>query len=230
MQKTFKVTGIMVVALLFAVIALIPTIAHANEGERGQERVKELRATAQQEKQEAEDKVTEVRENAQERSEDFKRRADDAKQKVDDKRQSAKARLEGKKLKACQKREKNITSIMARMSDRGQKQLDVFTKIAERTENFYVKKGNVLSNYEALVADVNAKKEAATAAVANVKNASINFACNGDNPKAVTSTFKSLAQSQRDALKAYKTSVKNLIVGVKSVQSTTVGQSSGEQQ
>src|SRR3990167_11484105 len=77
----------------------------------------------------------------------------------------ASTRLEAAKLKACQNREKAINNIMARIANRGSKQLDVFNKIAERTKAFYTDKGKTLSNYDALVADVNAKKAAAQSAV-----------------------------------------------------------------
>lgn len=130
-------------------------------------------------------------------------------------------KLADAKLKACQNRQKTINNIMARISDRGQKQLDLFTTIAVRVETFYIDKGKTLSNYDELVADVTTKKEAAQTAVDAVKANSITFKCDGTDPKGVVTTFKDSLKSGIDALKAYRTSVKNLIVGVKSVQGTT---------
>ena len=135
-----------------------------------------------------------------------------------------KERLEGRKLKACQNREKAVTNIMSRIGDRGQKQVDLFTKIADRTQKFYADKGLSLSNYDALAADVAAKKTAAEAAVAATKSTTVQFKCDGDNPKGTAEHFKSSMKRQNEALKAYKTSVKNLIVGVKSSKSTAGGQ------
>lgn len=143
-------------------------------------------------------------------------------------KEAAQARLADAKLKACQNREKAIANIMARLADRGTKQLDVFTKIAERIQGFYTIKGKVLSNYDALVAEVNAKRAAAETAVEAVKNTSIEFKCDGTDPKGAASIFKEALKSEIEALKAYKTAVKNLIVGVKSVQGTT--SSEGSQQ
>lgn len=142
------------------------------------------------------------------------------------------ARLVDTKLKACQKRENAINNIMSRLADRGTKQLDLFTKISERTQAFYASKGKTLSNYDTLLADVTAKKTAAQTAVATVKSASTEFKCDGTNPKGTMSTFKSALKLEIEALKAYKTSVKNLIVGVKSVQGTTTsaGNNNGGQQ
>ena len=130
-------------------------------------------------------------------------------------------KLAGAELKACQNREKAINNILARISDRGQKQLDLFTTIATRTETFYTDKGKTLSNYNALVADVTAKKAAAQTEVDTIKADSITFKCDGTDPKGAVSSFKDALKSEIAALQAYRTSVKNLIVGVKSVQGTT---------
>lgn len=130
-------------------------------------------------------------------------------------------KLADAKLKACQNREKAINNIMGRISDRGQKQLDLFSSIATKTETFYTDKGKTLSNYDALVADVTAKKAAAQTEVDAVKAGSVTFACDGTDPKGAVASFKETLKGEIEALKAYKTAVKNLIVGVKSVQGTT---------
>jgi hypothetical protein len=133
----------------------------------------------------------------------------------------AQTRLTDAQLRVCQRHEVVITNIMARISQRGQKQLDLFTTIAERTETFYVNKGKTLSNYDTLVADVNAKKVDAQTAVDATKTVGAEFKCDGTDPKGVATAFKEDLKNQIDALKAYKTAVKNLIVGVKSVQGST---------
>ena len=143
-----------------------------------------------------------------------------AKTEVEDRKSAAQTRLADAKLKACQNRQQAITNIMARLSNRGQKQIDLFSTIAERTEAFYKSKVNTLASYDALVADVTAKKAAAQAAVDATKSASVEFKCDGTNPKGMASAFKSDLKAEIAALNAYKMSVKNLIVGVKSVQST----------
>lgn len=135
--------------------------------------------------------------------------------------EAASTKLADTKLRACQNREKAINNIMARIADRGQKQLNLFTTIATRTETFYTNKGKVLSNYDVLVADVNAKKTAAQTTVDAIKSDSVSFKCDGTDPKGVAAGFKTDLKAEITALKNYKTSVKNLIVGVKSVQGTT---------
>lgn len=138
-----------------------------------------------------------------------------------EKKEEVKTRLADKKLENCKKRETKINNIMSRIADRGQKQLDLFTKISDRTQKFYTEKGKVLSNYDDLVADVNAKKAAAQTAVDTIKSTIVTFKCDGTDPKGAAQSFKAAQRSEIEALKAYKTSVKHLIVGVKSVQGTT---------
>lgn len=138
-----------------------------------------------------------------------------------DKKEAAQTRLADAKLKACQKREKAVTNIMTRMGDRGQKQVDLFTKITDKTQAFYTKKGKTLSNYDALVSDVAAKKVAAQTAVDTTKASVTEFKCDGTDPKGAAAGFKENMKAQNEVLKAYKTAVKDLIVGVKSVQGST---------
>ena len=130
-------------------------------------------------------------------------------------------KLADAKLKSCQNRQKAITNIMTRMADRGQKQLDLFSTIATRTETFYTTKGKTLSNYDALVADVTAKKAAAQIQVDTLKADSVSFKCDGTDPRSMADSFKTQLKAEISALKEYRTSVKNLIVGVKSVQGST---------
>ena len=132
----------------------------------------------------------------------------------------AKTKLAEAKLRVCQKREKAITNVMGRIVTRGQKQLDLFSSIATRTEAFYADKGKTLSNYDTLVADVTAKKAAAQAAVDAIKANSVAFKCDGSDPKGASAVFKESLKTETTALKDYKTAVKNLIVGVKSAQGT----------
>lgn len=215
-SKNYLFTGL-------AVAAIVVTMPFA---------VNALPARAQEAQTTATDKQEAVR--VQEVQTTEVQRQETERTKVSDKREVAQAKLADVKLKVCQKREKTIGNIMSRMGDRGVKQLDVFTKIANRTEAFYVKSGKVLDNYGALVAEVNATEAKAQVTVTAAQSATVTFKCDGTNPKGVASSFKASLEAQNQALKAYKTAVKNLIVGVKSVQGTTTSsdtkQTEGSQQ
>ena len=141
----------------------------------------------------------------------------------------AQTRLADAKLKVCQNREKAINNIMARIADRGQKHLDLVSGIAARVEAFYVQKGKTLSSYDQLVANANAKKAAAQAAVDTVKSDSASFKCDGTDPKGVVVMFKNNMKAEVTALQNYRAAAKALIVGVKSVQSPTSSTGNGGQ-
>ena len=128
-----------------------------------------------------------------------------------------KERTEGKlsaiKAKVCEKRVNVIKSIMAKAAVQGAKHLDVFTKIATRVEEFYTTKKLTVSNYDALVADVTAKKTAAQAAIDAVKN-DTSFSCSDTNPIGKIDGFNDKVRAMHTALKDYRTAIKNLIVAV----------------
>lgn len=124
-------------------------------------------------------------------------------------------RLNAAKLKVCERRQANIQKIMNNSRERARKQIDLFTTIAERTEVFYAKKGKTLSNYDELVAAVTAAKSTAETDLAALPTT---FDCSGGDPKGAASSFKTAHQQLLSDLKAYRQAVKDLIVGVKSVQ------------
>lgn len=223
MKKIFLTSGLIVAITLLGVFTVLPPAVSAISGKQNETERETEQETEQEVEQEneQENKQESEHESGHESGRSVTQRVEDRKAEATKKVEAAKTKLADAKLKACQNREASITNIMARLSDRGQKQVDLFTKIAERTETFYTNKGKTLATYDTLVADVSAKKSAAQEAVDTVKSTSVEFKCDGDNPKGVAFTFKESLKTQIAALKEYRTAVKNLIVGVKSVQSTT---------
>ena len=135
--------------------------------------------------------------------------------------ESQQGRLEQNQLKICQKHQKTIQNIMSKAGDRGKKQLAVFNKISQRVQAFYENKDRQLDSYNTLLENVNAKKTLAENSVEAAYNYSDDFACDADNPKGIAYAFKDKFKAQNSALKEYRTAIKDLIVGVKSVQSDT---------
>jgi len=129
--------------------------------------------------------------------------------------QLANGRLDDAKLKLCQNRQTVMNNIMARVADRGDKQMLVFDKISERVQAFYADKGYSLANYDELLAEVVAKRTEAQTALQTMAQNGLEVDCGGDNPKGDVDAFKLRAQTMRGALNEYKTAIKNLIVGVK---------------
>jgi hypothetical protein len=133
----------------------------------------------------------------------------------------AQAHLDAAKLKSCQNREKSINNRLQNIAARGQRQMGVFDKIATRVEQFATDKNAKPANYDDLVNAVNTQKTAAQAAVDKIKGDSVSFKCDGTDPKGSLEVFKTDLKAETSALKSYRTSVKNLIVGVKTSLKTT---------
>jgi hypothetical protein len=134
---------------------------------------------------------------------------------------------ESNKQKACQNRENSINNRLQNIASRGQKQLDVFTTVADRAEKFYTDNNLSLANYTTLVANVNSQKTTAQSTVDQIKADSVSFSCTGSDPKAALATFKTDLKAETTALKNYRTAVKNLIVGIKSVAGATEAENNG---
>lgn len=138
-----------------------------------------------------------------------------------ERRQVTKEKLSDAKLKVCNNRKANITSHVENITERATKHLAVFSGISDRAQAFYVKKGNELANYDALVAEVASKRASAETAVNDLSAQKDSFSCEGIDPKSAISTYKTALETTRTALKDYRTAIKNLIVGIKSVNATT---------
>jgi hypothetical protein len=116
-------------------------------------------------------------------------------------------------LKSCQKKETAVNNIMVRTVDRATKQIAVFDKIATRTEDFATTKGKQPANLSTLTGAVDAAKLKATTDLSSLTTTAT-FKCDGTDPKGAAGVFKSNLKIVTADLKAYKTAVKNLIVGV----------------
>ncbi len=139
-------------------------------------------------------------------------------------------RLEANKLRVCELHKTKITAITSRSITRAERQLELFTKIADRVKAFYVKKGYNVANYNDLVAAADAAKAKAQTDLDTLKNLDA-FDCNSDDPKGQAEAFKLALKAVNQDLKDYRTAVKNLIVAVKSANSqATDNQQEGEQQ
>lgn len=126
-------------------------------------------------------------------------------------------RLDDARKRACEKRKDNITGIMERSIKRAEEHAALFDSIANRTKAFYEKKGNVLANYDELVAAVNTAEAKVDSDIAAIKIIEP-FDCAGHDVKGVIDDFKTARKTLTSDLKEYRTAVKNLIVGVKSAQ------------
>lgn len=134
---------------------------------------------------------------------------------------SPSAKKEARMLKVCQTHERNIKNRLNSLTRLVTNQETKFDAIATRVENHYttklVPKGKTLNSYDALVADIVAKKTAVDTALTTAKTDAANFSCTADDPKAPLTQFRKDMQAVKSALKDFRKSVRNLIVAVRSV-------------
>jgi len=116
-------------------------------------------------------------------------------------------------LKACLNRQNAIQTIIVRIDTRLQNQLGLFTTIAGRVENFYSKSGKTVSNYSQLLSNVNSTYMTAKNTFSSLQ-VSTPFSCSASHPHGIVINFISDLKTTITNVKAYKTAVKNLIVGV----------------
>ena len=126
-------------------------------------------------------------------------------------------RLAVDKLKICEKRQAQVNAIMDRVVTRSKSNFERITMASEKAQAFYIKQGNVLANYDALVATVASTKTTAQAAI-DALSSTADFTCTSDAPKSDIQEFKTHRVHKIEALSAYRDAVKALIKGIKSVQ------------
>jgi hypothetical protein len=124
-------------------------------------------------------------------------------------------RLTARNLAKCQLREKVMNNIIARIGDRGQKQINVISSIQQKVENFYADKQITVENYDALLKNAQDKQQLATKEMESVRAMNGTFSCIGENPKVVAAQFKNQAATQSAAMKDYRLAVHELAVSVK---------------
>lgn len=132
-------------------------------------------------------------------------------------KERAKVKLESKKLEVCKKKQDVMKNTMIRMGDRASKHIAWLDSVFTKVKTFYSEKGLVVSNYDELVSNVETARTAAVSSQTQLSQYQTEFNCEGDDPKAVIEDFKTQHQSQVDAIKAYKESLKTLVTAIKAV-------------
>jgi len=117
------------------------------------------------------------------------------------------------KLRACLNRENAIRTIISRINLRLKNQLGLFTVIAGRVEVFYSKRGETVSNYSQLLANIKLTYTVAKNQYSSLQSVT-DFSCQTSHPHAMVVNFRNHLKTTIADLKAYKTAVKNLIVAV----------------
>jgi len=152
----------------------------------------------------------------------LKEKRDELKEKIASRAAIRKEKLAEAKQKVCETRKKIIVNRSNKIAERAQKQFEVFQNHAQRVDDYYnnklLPKGIIVPNYEALKADIAAKKDAVQVAIEAAKAAAANFDCAGDDPKGQLATFREDMREAIAALKEYRTSIRNFIVAIRTAK------------
>ena len=133
-------------------------------------------------------------------------------------------KLEAAKIRACEARQSAITKRSEQIVKRSTNQLNVFSKIAQRVQEFYQSKlipqGKTVATYDSLVADIASRGAAIAPLLAQAQADAANFSCDKDHPSEQVKAFNEDMRAVIAGLEAYRKSVRNLIVAVRSVVGT----------
>lgn len=104
------------------------------------------------------------------------------------------------------------------MTTHAENMMRVFDRISERVQNYYQQKlvpnGQTLPNYQALIADIQAKRNAIPPLLTAAKVSAESFTCNNQAPGTQVKQFNQDIQQVIAAMHVYRKSVRNLIVAV----------------
>ena len=122
-------------------------------------------------------------------------------------------------LRSCEARQDAIKTRMDSLVKLATNIEDKFDSIAKRVEDFYTNtvlpSGKSVSNYDALVANISAKKDVVTNDLTDAQTKVAAFSCTTDDPKGLLTQFRIDMQKVKTDLKSYRTTIKNLIVAVR---------------
>ena len=184
-KKLFALSAVIALAGTFAFGSTVQVSALDRSEEAALERQKKESETSRTEIQ---DRITTMRENQAEK-------------------------LDAKRLAVCEKRQSKINAIVTRGNERNEKQLAVFQKIEAKVIQFYEDKQLSSEGYDAAVTLAN-EKEAAVLASIQVSSETT-FDCNKTDGAAPANVVRELMRTRHEALKDYRSAIKDLIVVVK---------------
>lgn len=134
-----------------------------------------------------------------------------AAQLLKEKRQNHKEHSQAQRQEACQQHKDAIDSRFEALGDKSGRYLNGFDNIFTKLQAYKTKKQLDVANYDQLVADVTAKQSAATAAVTALNEQSgPKIDCSVNDPAASVAAVKTATKDAREALQAYRASLKTL--------------------
>jgi len=123
------------------------------------------------------------------------------------------------RLRICQTREGTINIRSERILNMASAMINSFEIKSQKVQDYYntnmISKGKTISNFGILIGDIQTKKEAVLVELSKARAEAEYFSCTGNEPQKSMKDFRKYMLEVNTALKNYRTSVKNLIVAVR---------------
>ncbi len=137
------------------------------------------------------------------------------KEMIAEKRETAQVKSTEARMAACEKRQAKITSAMSRISAQATKHVGTFDKIYERVQKFYDKGQLTVDNYDELNAEVAEAQAAATLEASVLSELNVEVDCENPDVAGTVATYRDSAQAAKESLKAYRSTLVDLISSLK---------------
>lgn len=148
-----------------------------------------------------------------------------AQAKLEEAKANHQAKTEAERQKACTVRKTVLTKRMTNAVAQAKKHKAVFDKIYTRVKTFYTTKQLSISNYADLTAKVDTASANAQTSIDALAALDVNVDCTSQTVSASVSAFQAAVKSTRDSLKAYRSSITDLITAIKGASTSTTNSS-----
>jgi chromosome segregation ATPase len=208
MQRTIKNISLAVPTLVLALTALVTVPAFAQHGSADSSSGSSGNGGSSTTSHDA----TETESNDTQGQTELRHKGQQMVTELEQEHKSGKSAAE--KTKACEAHKQGLTNKFSHITTNA---TNLETKIGTfltRAETYQSTNNVTVANWDTLVAAANTAKTNADTAIANLKAVTPTLDCNSTSVASDVATFKAAAQTTRDALKAYKTAVKDVFVAL----------------
>lgn len=139
---------------------------------------------------------------------------EDAKKDLEKKRDGRKEMAEEKRKLVCENKQKAIENKLAAFNQAADKHLAKLDDVYTRIQAYKAAENLQPANYDDLVAAATAKQEAATAAVAALKEVAVGVDCSDPETVVKLSAVREAAKATRTALHDYRKALKDIVVAL----------------
>ena len=139
---------------------------------------------------------------------------EDAKKDLEKKRDGRKEMAEEKRKLVCENKQKAIENKLAAFNQAADKHLAKLDDVYKRIQAYKAAENLQPANYDDLIVAATAKQEAATAAVAALKEVAVGVDCSDPETVVKLSAVREAAKATRTALHEYRKALKDIVVAL----------------